>query len=411
MVVVELTLNRLSTSGSRIIVSIQARDVKIREISFYDDIPTCAFQCCCIPCYKLQMISTPHSDQLSDFEVETFMSHFSANAAPVPTPLNLPSSSVSIESTSATQFPGLSGNRSSWVWRHNKGGIKAIKLGGKTGKDQLWVCSHCGKEMIPGNSTSWISRHLIKDHHQIQGETPHQIEQKGTIQRAFASAAEDNSKRRRISAIISQQELKQLLIRWTASCSIPFRMCENLHFRNLLFFLNEDVNEALPQSANTVRKWTIEAYNSEKEKVKQSLQSAQSAIHITMDLWTSPNQKALLGVVGHCIGENGDLRESVLALREVKGRHTGENQALVVLEVLKEYGIASKLGYFMMDNAESNNTMIQHLANGMSPTSRITGRISIHIYTFFYILTNYLRPERIGFWSRQLQSKSTSTPL
>lgn len=169
--------------------------------------------------------------------------------------------------------------------------------------------------MIPGNSTSWIGRHLIKDHHQIQGETPRQIEQKGTIQRAFASAAEDNSKRRRISTIISQQELKQLLIRWTASCSIPFRMCENIHFRNLLFFLNEDVNEALPQSANTVRKWTIEAYNSEKEKVKQSLQSAQSAIHITMDLWTSLNQKAVLGVVGHYIGENGDLRESVLALR------------------------------------------------------------------------------------------------
>ena len=83
------------------------------------------------------MTSTPHSDQLSDFEVETFMSHFSANAAPVLTPLNLPSSSVSIESTLATQLPCLSGNRSSWVWRHNKGGVKAIKLGGKTGKDQL----------------------------------------------------------------------------------------------------------------------------------------------------------------------------------------------------------------------------------------------------------------------------------
>jgi hypothetical protein len=44
-----------------------------------------------------------------------------------------------------------------------------------------------------------------------------------------------------------------------------------------------------------------------------------------MDLWTSPNQKALLGVVGHYIRENGDLRESVLALREVKGRHIEEN--------------------------------------------------------------------------------------
>lgn len=45
------------------------------------------------------MTLTPHLDQLSNFKVKTFMSYFSTNAAPILTPLNLPSSLVSIKST------------------------------------------------------------------------------------------------------------------------------------------------------------------------------------------------------------------------------------------------------------------------------------------------------------------------
>lgn len=57
------------------------------------------------------------------------------------------------------------------------------------------------------------------------------------------------------------------------------------------------------------------------------------------------------------------MRHLVLALKEVDGDHSGVNQALHIIEVLRDYGIASKLGYFMMDNVESNDTMLVALAN------------------------------------------------
>ena len=34
------------------------------------------------------------------------------------------------------------------------------------------------------------------------------------------------------------------------------------------------------------------------------------------------------------------------------------------MKIINEYGIASKVGYFMMDNAPNNDTMIAELSRG-----------------------------------------------
>ncbi|KFY82448.1 hypothetical protein V500_10539 [Pseudogymnoascus sp. VKM F-4518 (FW-2643)] len=72
-----------------------------------------------------------------------------------------------------------------------------------------------------------------------------------------------------------------------------------------------------------------------------------------------------MGIIGHYVADNRDLRESVLAFCPLHGQHTGENQSQVIIEVIKEYGIASKVGYFMMDNAENNKTMIRALSSSL----------------------------------------------
>ena len=70
----------------------------------------------------------------------------------------------------------------------------------------------------------------------------------------------------------------------------------------------------------------------------------------------------MVGIIGHYFADSGDLCQSVLALRELDGQHTGENQSQLIMKVIEEYGIASKVGYFMMDNAENNETMIRSLS-------------------------------------------------
>jgi hypothetical protein len=69
----------------------------------------------------------------------------------------------------------------------------------------------------------------------------------------------------------------------------------------------------------------MRCYENERNQVIGLVQSAVSNIHFTVDLWTSPNKLPLLGIIGHYIAENGNPCQSVLGLREIHERYTGEN--------------------------------------------------------------------------------------
>jgi hypothetical protein len=44
-------------------------------------------------------------------------------------------------------------------------------------------------------------------------------------------------------------------------------------------------------------------------------------------------------MIGHYFADNGDLCQLVLALRELDGQHTGENQSQLIMKVIEEYGL------------------------------------------------------------------------
>ena len=96
------------------------------------------------------------------------------------------------------------------------------------------------------------------------------------------------------------------------------------------------------------------------------LATALSDIHITCDMWTSPNHLGLLAVIGHFTSEQSKHLTITLALKELQGEHSGENQAEVVLDVLNDYGIRNKLGYMVMDNVGSNDTLINAVAASLN---------------------------------------------
>ncbi len=95
------------------------------------------------------------------------------------------------------------------------------------------------------------------------------------------------------------------------------------------------------------------------------LRKARTKIHISCDLWTSPNSKAVLGVTAQFINEGGTLQSLVLAVQEVVGDHKGESMAKYVLKILKEYDILRNLGYFVIDNAPDNDTIMTVLSNAL----------------------------------------------
>ena len=86
------------------------------------------------------------------------------------------------------------------------------------------------------------------------------------------------------------------------------------------------------------------------------LARAISKIHISYDLWTSPNGYAMCGVATHFIGHQGYVQSVLLALKWMTGAHRGEQIAKVLIGVITDFEFVDNLGYYISDNADSNDT-------------------------------------------------------
>jgi len=51
----------------------------------------------------------------------------------------------------------------------------------------------------------------------------------------------------------------------------------------------------------------------------------------------------------------------VIGFEELDGPHSGMNMAEYVYKVVEDYGITNSLGYLVMDNATSNDTLVHAL--------------------------------------------------
>ena len=165
-------------------------------------------------------------------------------------------------------------------------------------------------------------------------------------------------------ASICSRTLEQLYINFQISCNQPFSLIQATSFRSLIRYINPDADDLLPESPSTAKALIMDQFAIEKAVIQQQVLGSQSCIHLSLDSWTSRNHLPILGVIGHTL-VGGQLQEYVLALREIQGRHTGENLAPIVLDILQDYGITQKLGYIQMDNATNNDTLMAALSSGM----------------------------------------------
>ena len=118
----------------------------------------------------------------------------------------------------------------------------------------------------------------------------------------------------------------------------------------------------LPDSDSTIKIHTEALFAKGKQRLRHILATALSDIHISYNVWTSGNYLPLLAIVAHFTSEKGVLSIALLDLIELQGEHSGENQAAIVLNILNDYEIRNKMDYMVIDNASSNNTLIDIIA-------------------------------------------------
>ena len=244
-----------------------------------------------------------------------------------------------------------------------------------TVRDSRFNCNHCFKSYTISGGTEIIARHLRKEHlidPSISAIAEKRRRDGTAIDIAILRGAEinikaDEQRRKDLMGIgLDKATLEYLYLQWTVSHDIPFNQVRDRHFRTFLEYVNPAANRMLPDSDSTLKIHAEDLFAEEKERLRYILATALSDIHLICDIWTSTNYLGLLAVVAHFTSEKGELHTITLALKELQGEHSGENQAAIVLDILNDYEIRNKLGYMVMDNAHSNDSLITAIAASLS---------------------------------------------
>jgi hypothetical protein len=237
----------------------------------------------------------------------------------------------------------------SWVW---KWGLI---------KGHLWICNLCpttNQKSFVKSSTTHIITHL-REIHDKSDSSPDSTQTTLTSYRS-----------------IDKQVITQLLVDWVVQDQQPFTAIESQTFRAILQYVNPYSIQKVPKCGDTVRNHGLKMFNDAKDILITAIKNTRSRIHLSFDLWTSPNYKSLIAIIGHWTAPDLSLKTVLLAIREINGSHTGENIGGKIFEIIEEYQIAFKLGYCVLDNASNNDTALNSMSELMMETYGIPYDVS-----------------------------------
>jgi len=156
---------------------------------------------------------------------------------------------------------------------------------------------------------------------------------------------------------LNRPVINEALISLIVLHDLPFRLVQWPEFHTLCRVLNPESGPFLTTAHSYIRVKLEESWINAKDLLRRKLQSAISSIHLSLDIWTSPQGYLLLGVVAHFVElQDENYVKALLALRVVAG-HSGEDQFAILLPILQDYGIIQQLGAIVGDNASTNDTL------------------------------------------------------
>lgn len=142
-----------------------------------------------------------------------------------------------------------------------------------------------------------------------------QIAQTGSIAKSVLQqqhlAAQQRLKQTSIDAIL------RALIQWIVVAHIALSCVENEAFQELLQLLNPVIFDYIYTAGNSVRKFILNEFQRRRLRVINDLHNARSKIHLSFDLWSSPNSLTLCGVVAHYVTDDLKNRTILLGLKRV----------------------------------------------------------------------------------------------
>ena len=156
----------------------------------------------------------------------------------------------------------------------------------------------------------------------------------------------------------SKEETERNLIRLISTQNLPFSAVEWEPLRYHISLYNQF--SQLP-TRQTIKTKIYQFWLDSKDTIRKQLQSALSTIHLSLDIWTSPNRLLFLGICAHYIDRDQENIKNILLDITCTTGHSGEDQFKTLQPILEEYNISYKIGTIIRDNSSTNNTLCQEI--------------------------------------------------
>lgn len=157
---------------------------------------------------------------------------------------------------------------------------------------------------------------------------------------------------------ITNQKLRQDVLYFILQCNIPINAVNSAAFQQLL------ANLRAPGTINRdiIGREITATYQIERAKVESLLVYLNKAegqkFSICIDCWTTKTQHAFLGVTIHYINKQWQQESFLLALADLRRRHTGLYLYKTLNKVLEGYSISQSILAVTRDNAGNNQTLM-----------------------------------------------------
>ncbi|KAK7898586.1 hypothetical protein WMY93_019439 [Mugilogobius chulae] len=236
------------------------------------------------------------------------------------------------------------------VWEH----FGFVTRPGRTDLDMAKaVCKLCRRSLSYCGNTTNLSFHLVRHHPEVktdQTKRPEVKSRQQTLDGTMCKLPQSCDKAKRVTTSIGQYICKDLR---------PYSAVEGLGFRNMVYNLE-------PRYVIPSRKFFAETvipgmYKEAKTTIRERL-SHTERVALSCDAWTSRATDSYVTITAHYIDEDWSLCSHVLQTRTMPDCHTGANLAVLLQEVVQEWGIAEKNVVVVTDNA-ANMEVATNLSN------------------------------------------------
>lgn len=180
----------------------------------------------------------------------------------------------------------------------------------------------------------------------------------------FASAPKLARTDGHVPAVVpySKATLEDFVLKMCISMNLPFNMADNGDFRNLVTMLRPEAAYDLPHRTKLRELLRVQCGATTKRLFNEYVTG--SKVSWAVDVWTSPDMKAFMGINCYFINAKWEFREVLAGFEPISGKHDGATLARAFYSVMGSYE-AVKLAECTLavtaDNASNNNTMREKL--------------------------------------------------